>query len=1334
MLLALCVTLAPLAAAAPPPPVRPNNHRDVALEAIWAAEPLTLPADTLRKAAPDAPPNQSADVLLRAVDYRYDAEHRLTRRQHLVVRVLTADGIEQWGTLRFAYAPWHEARPTIQARVITADGRELQLDQGTLSEGTPRGDALLVHDNKELVAPLPGVGRGATIEVVSEVHEDKKVFDTPGASGRIYFISDEPARQLRVRIATPSAMQLDYHLAQSDLKPTETTSQGMHQLTFVTVPTVATADLSPDTIGRLTWSTGGSWQAMARSYLAIVEAARAQKLPDGALVAPSGKGVTRRQKIDKLLSDLRARVRYTGLELGQSAVVPYTPPEVWRREYGDCKDMAVLLVTALEQAGVHARVALLHPGTQDIDPALPGLDLFDHVIVYVPASDGEAALWIDPTATGFGAGTLPMPDVERSALIIDPDTTQPTLTASRGDNRFVYRGDVQAQLAMFGASTVTQRMTFSGAAAAYMRGRLDGLDQQHLVALYEGEMKHTFGGKLDDVKITGLDGGDAVTVTLTISDAEQLGAGLAEAAVLLPGYEILGYLPLDARDGEARAYRVRTAFDVASTATIEAPKGYVASSGLGDESVPLGPITWRQSVAKVPGKDNVVTATLSLDLAKLDWSVADTSAFREALKTFMTKPKQAIVFRHGATALIASGSVEAGLSLFRDELAKAPKDAPTRARLAIALADLGLGEVARGEVDRALKDAPRDHLVLWAAAMVHSADMLGRLYQPGWDRAGALTILRSLVKLEPTWQEGRRRLAQALSVDARGQFVTSGPELEESLGLYRALAIDEKDAATFEPYALMLWHSGKGATLADDGAQLGASVRGMWVAAMARHDGVPQVLAALTQLAASEQQAGLEGAYALLLAQRDYPTARALADALLERFPSSQSAQRAHEMIGGLERRPSGVATTTPEGALLALLARIAEDRSPAGIVRAVAKATAPAHWRGSEESKLSALGLSVAETDATPGIFDFSYDLMWHHGQRIVDAAGTSGWRLRVESGIGKASTSFVSYWIPGTPSAQLVALGANFTELGERARLLALAGDLASARKWLDWAREAIASMADNVDLDGVWPLGADATKDDLVAAASWFAVQSAHPQPDAISVAVAKLASWPEATRGPVLGALARSADPIALSRALDALPTQNTVSELVRCTALARAGKLAEAKALAQAKVAADPASKQWSMTLAELAMREGDVAGAAALLKPLVSAGIDAAANNLAWYELFVEKASDETERIAQRAVDRDVRIGGDAIAHASLNTLTMIQLERGHWTDAVTTLKRTIIDATDVSPADWLLVGRLAEGLGYRDAAKKAYARVPKEDEPASSWELAQRRLTKLAR
>jgi transglutaminase-like putative cysteine protease len=115
-------------------------------------------------------------------------------------------------------------------------------------------------------------------------------------------------------------------------------------------------------------------------------------------------------------------VRYTGVEFGEARLVPEFPAETLRRKFGDCKDKSTLLVAALRASGIEAYLALLSAGSgQDVMPDLPGLGMFNHAIVFVPAtSPHDQDLWIDATTEYARVGTLPAADSDRLALVIRP--------------------------------------------------------------------------------------------------------------------------------------------------------------------------------------------------------------------------------------------------------------------------------------------------------------------------------------------------------------------------------------------------------------------------------------------------------------------------------------------------------------------------------------------------------------------------------------------------------------------------------------------------------------------------------------------------------------------------------------------------------------------------------------------------------------------------------------------------------------------------------------------------------------------------------------------------
>src|SRR6185436_1522845 len=128
----------------------------------------------------------------------------------------------------------------------------------------------------------------------------------------------------------------------------------------------------------------------------------------------------------KALAWIQKHVRYAGVEVGESSVVPRAPQTVLANRYGDCKDKATLLVALLRAAGITAHVALLRAGEDfDVPRELPGLGMFNHAIVVV---DGDQPMWVDPTDEYSRAGDLPLMDQGRLALIASASTTAPVKT------------------------------------------------------------------------------------------------------------------------------------------------------------------------------------------------------------------------------------------------------------------------------------------------------------------------------------------------------------------------------------------------------------------------------------------------------------------------------------------------------------------------------------------------------------------------------------------------------------------------------------------------------------------------------------------------------------------------------------------------------------------------------------------------------------------------------------------------------------------------------------------------------------------------------------------
>ena len=93
---------------------------------------------------------------------------------------------------------------------------------------------------------------------------------------------------------------------------------------------------------------------------------------------------------------VQEKIRYLGIEFGESSHRPSPPAEVIDRRFGDCKDKALLLVVMLRELGLEAHPALVNTvyGEHLLD-FHPSPQVFDHVIVKLIA-DGRT-YWVDPT-------------------------------------------------------------------------------------------------------------------------------------------------------------------------------------------------------------------------------------------------------------------------------------------------------------------------------------------------------------------------------------------------------------------------------------------------------------------------------------------------------------------------------------------------------------------------------------------------------------------------------------------------------------------------------------------------------------------------------------------------------------------------------------------------------------------------------------------------------------------------------------------------------------------------------------------------------------------------
>jgi len=303
---------------------------------------------------------------------------------------------------------------------------------------------------------------------------------------------------------------------------------------------------------------------------------------------------------------------------------------------------------------------------------------------------------------------------------------------------------------------------------------------------------------------------------------------------------------------------------------------------------------------------------------------------------------------------------------------------------------------------------------------------------------------------------------------------------------------------------------------------------------------------------------------------------------------------------------------------------------------------------------------------------------------------------------------------------------------------------GDLTSARRWLDWAREENSVQGGEDPLAGsvfprVWRRGqnGDAVAIQVAAAALLAdhkqqekllpvlkaAREGAKTESEKANLdlilfdAYATLKRWPEA-----LGAMA---EVLRFYPDSDAAFTGYTYAaiNLKDWDAVNRAAKQ---------RTERNPDDELVLMVEAEAAAKRGNVQESLDLLKPRISnpkAGMSLL-NNYAWTGLFLSPVPADAVEIAQRAA-RLTENKSFGIVH----TLAAVYADMGRLAEA----RKLILEVMDGSDLDepneaaWYVFGRIAEQYGQPEAALEAYRRTkPKKPEEfgasTSTWALAQHR------
>ncbi|MBZ5552763.1 MAG: DUF3857 domain-containing protein [Acidobacteriia bacterium] len=1318
-------------------------------------------------------PGVDVYVLVDEERYVFEADGRAVHTRYLVYKVLTKEGAEQWDEISLGWAPWHEDRPLIRARVITPDQTVHLLDEKAILDapsGENQGD--IYSDRRVIRAPLPAIAPGSLVEE-EDSSTKRPVFVGAGIVGGFGFGRGVPVEHSRLVLDAPTSLAVRYRLQLlPDLKPQRVEQDGRVRITFdsgfLEALDPADNNLPSDMAAypHVSFSTGSSWQQVAEEY---------DKIVDNRMSAASIKPLTekltagktsRPDKAAALLEFLNHEVRYTGVELGDAAIVPQSPADTLKHKYGDCKDKATLLVAMLRASEIPAYVAVLNVGPgEDVSPDLPGMSVFDHAIVFVP---GSPDLWIDATDEYARLGQLPSQDQGRLALIVRPGTNSLLRTpeSSSDDNRLVERREFY--LAENGPARIVEISEPHGSLESqYRRYYADQENKDRKKGLTEYVKAQYLADKLE--KLDRSDPSDLskqFRLELEVVKAKRAYTELDGAVAAIRLDTLYDRLPRELQQREEEPnkstetstgkpkkkrtadYQLGHAFATEWQYTIFPPAGFRPKPLPPNVKLSLGPAVLTEEFSG--DKGGVVHALIRFDTVKRRLSVSEATEMRNRIAQSHEERAILIYFEPVARALFNEGKVRESFQAYRDLVAQHPKEAVHHLQIAGALLAAGMGEAAREEARLAVRLEPGSALAQKTLAEILEHDLVGRNLRHGSDYAGAVAASRAAEKLDPDDKAIAGNLAILLEYNRDGMRYGPGAMLKESIAEYQSLSREELTRLGLQNnLAYTLMYAGEFAEARKNAEPLNPPPTALIVACEAALNG-PQ--AGMTEAnkrsnGEAELKQTLKTAGEMLFNLRKYSTAADLMSAGAAGDTASQTVALA-STLRKLRPHESLHFSDDPSGTVLQFfLALTNEDLNMEKILSFASRNGRAGMLLDDKEEPDKSLkeARELRRTLKRSGLsIDVMIDLMMQNIEPKAEGDDASGYRVTLRIPGTKDMPMFV---VKEEGKYKVLDSSKDPNALGLELLDRLAVNNLAGARVLLDWLREAQHLEGGDDPLAGtafprLWTRGKEADANQMRRAAAAILVQTKSTSQQGVSIL--------EAARN------SAGSDAEKLNIAIGLLQGYNNLedyeglfkvsSELAKLYPESRRAFLDESLALlglrrfqdadkgANERLKRMPGDLDAMRVLVGSAVAREDYVLAHDLGRKIVDAGKAEFQdlNSLAWSALYTGKVVNDDIEDAIKASQMSKND-----AHV-LHTLGCVYAEVGKTKEA----RELLIQAMDLlnldepDPDYWYAFGRIAEQYGVREVALANYARVEKPKKaraiPGSSYRLAQNRLKNL--
>jgi hypothetical protein len=373
-------------------------------------------------------PDAAAATVLDASDITVLPNGVVIEKNHEMLRIFNERAHSE-GDIAIPFSSSTDTLSDLKARTILPNGSVVPLNLSDVHTTSPFSGYAMYDDSKVASFSMPGVEDGAIIDYSYTVTH-KPLMPDDFSETWLFADGSYPVKISRFRVTAPTSLKISSQILNApDLKP-ETITHGTTTTYTWAMTNLSDIDREPmmppdrQIFPMVQVSALASWQDISHWYWNLAKSHEVITPELHNLVLQQTAGLTTNEaKAKALFYWVEQNVRYVAVELGQSAWQPHPAQEVYDNRYGDCKDMATLLVTLLHDAGITDAypVLLQAESTDPVESTLPTPDAFDHCIARATI-DGKD-YWFDCTAEICGFGDIPGGDRGANVLVVKDDGT-----------------------------------------------------------------------------------------------------------------------------------------------------------------------------------------------------------------------------------------------------------------------------------------------------------------------------------------------------------------------------------------------------------------------------------------------------------------------------------------------------------------------------------------------------------------------------------------------------------------------------------------------------------------------------------------------------------------------------------------------------------------------------------------------------------------------------------------------------------------------------------------------------------------------------------------------